>query len=59
MFRLVIAHFRQMYLLTRIESMRRITVEEYKENEIVKDDQLQGGEEAFLLFMQALSCPCG
>jgi hypothetical protein len=40
MFRLVIAHFRQMYLLTRIQKMRRITVEEYKENEIVKDDQL-------------------
>lgn len=40
MFRLVIAHFRRMDLLTRIQKMRRITVEEYKENEIVKDDQL-------------------
>lgn len=39
-FRLVIANFRRMVLLTGIERMRRVTVEEYKENEIVKDDQL-------------------
>jgi hypothetical protein len=36
-FRLVIANFRRMAFLTRIERMRRVTVEEYEENEIVKD----------------------
>ncbi len=36
-FRLVIAHFRRMVLLIRIERMQRVSVEEYKENEIMKD----------------------
>jgi hypothetical protein len=39
-FRLVIAHFHRIVLLTGIERMQRVMVEEYKENEIVKDDQL-------------------